>query len=289
MSRVYFKNGKNYHIKNNDYVKVLEYSNKKELKIKNSSNHNNHLKNFVKLSKEEYLNKETGEILKYTLNVKRSKRGIKNSMKKLNELLKNNFNGDKNEAFLTLTYEEAESDFDNAVEDMEEFWKKLKNEFEDLEFIAVIEEQKRKSWHIHMLLKNIGHKSIFIPEEEIKRLWNKGNISISKISKRGIKKAFYEEEMTEDADDEDDTEEPIERVIGYMCKLESKENTPKGKKMYYKSRGIKFPKESKMKYEEALKLIDKWYLYYEKTVLVVSIKTDNIVNKIKLEIYRSPE
>ena len=283
MSRVYIKSGKNYHIKKDDYVKVTEYLNKKELKIKNSSNQNNHLKNFVRLNKEEYLNKKTGEILKYAVNEKRTKRAINNSMKKLNELLKNNFNGDKNEAFLTLTYEGVESDFDNAVKDMGNFWKKLKKEFQDLEYVAVIEEQKRKSWHIHMLLKNMRHKSIYIPEEEIKRLWKKGNVSISKITKRGIKNALYEEEMSDYA------EEPIEKVIRYMCKLKSKENTPKSKKMYYKSRGMKFPKESKMKYDEALKLIDKCYLYYEKTVLVVSIKTDNIVNKIKLEIYRRLE
>lgn len=73
MSDIYFKNGENYHIKNDDEVKVIEYENEGKIKIKNCSKNKNYLKDFKKISGEEYMNKITNERFQYNKNSKKSK------------------------------------------------------------------------------------------------------------------------------------------------------------------------------------------------------------------------
>ena len=283
MSDIYFRSGENYHIKNDDEVKVIEYENEGKIKIKNCSSRTkkNYLEDFKKINGEEYMDKNTGEVFQYKKSLKRGKSSLSRSMKKLDGLLSNNFNGGKNEIFVTLTYSKREENFEKAVNDLSYFWKKLKKEFQDLQFIAVIENQKiRTSWHIHMLIKDTKHDNLYIPQEEIERLWNKGNVSISRITNRNINEILSGIDINEEDKKEDNA---ITKVINYMCKTQSKEDVPVGKKLYYKSRGIKFPSVQKMSYQEAQALIKNYYLISESTLLIASANTDKILKKIKKE------
>ncbi len=289
MSDIYFRSGENYHIKNDDEVKVIEYENEGKIKIKNCSSRTkkNYLEDFKKINGEEYMDKNTGEVFQYKKSLKRGKSSLSRSMKKLDGLLSNNFNGGKNEIFVTLTYSKREENFEKAVNDLSYFWKKLKKEFQDLQFIAVIENQKiRTSWHIHMLIKDTKHDNLYIPQEEIERLWNKGNVSISRITNRNINEILSGIDINEEDKKEDNA---ITKVINYMCKTQSKEDVPVGKKLYYKSRGIKFPSVQKMSYQEAQALIKNYYLISESTLLIASANTDKILKKIKEENYKRYE
>ena len=226
MSDIYFRSGENYHIKNDDEVKVIEYENEGKIKIKNCSSRTkkNYLEDFKKINGEEYMDKNTGEVFQYKKSLKRGKSSLSRSMKKLDGLLSNNFNGGKNEIFVTLTYSKREENFEKAVNDLSYFWKKLKKEFQDLQFIAVIENQKiRTSWHIHMLIKDTKHDNLYIPQEEIERLWNKGNVSISRITNRNINEILSGIDINEEDKKEDNA---ITKVINYMCKTQSKEDVP---------------------------------------------------------------
>ena len=156
-----------------------------------------------------------------------------------------------------------------------------------MQFIAVIENQKiRTSWHIHMLIKDTKHDNLYIPQEEIERLWNKGNVSISRITNRNINEILSGIDINEEDKKEDNA---ITKVINYMCKTQSKEDVPVGKKLYYKSRGIKFPSVQKMSYQEAQALIKNYYLISESTLLIASANTDKILKKIKEENYKRYE
>lgn len=290
MGGIYFRNGENYHIKNDAEVKVIEYKNEGKIKIKNCSNNKNYLKDFKKLNGEEYVNIDTGEIFKYKKSLKRSKSSLSKSRKKLKELLLNNFNGGKNEVFVTLTYKEQETDFNKVVKDLKDFWKILKKEFQDLEYIGVIENQRiRTSWHIHMIIKDIKHNSLYIAQEEIKRLWNKGNVSVSKIINRNINEILSGIDNNEENEEDKKYNNAIMKVINYMCKTQSKEDIPVGKQTYHHSRGIKFPNVQKMSYQEAQALIKNYYLISENTLLVASANTDKILKKIKEESYKRYE
>lgn len=283
MTAVYFVEGENCPIKKRDIVKVITYRDGKKIKIKNSLQHtNNNLKNYKKLNSEEYIFTPTGEILKYEKRKFKNTESIRKSMNKLNETVLNNFNGDKNELFITLTYAIPETDFDKAVYDLKIFEKKLKKEFQDIDYVAVIEEQQlRKSWHIHMLVKDFKHKTLIIPFEEVERIWNKGSVEVLRIIDKDLKQLSTKE------DEEFEWHSPIARVAGYVSKTRSKENIPCNKKCYYKSRGIKLPAETKMNYEEAQIILNEneACLLSEHTLLIKSVITDKILNKVKEEIY----
>ena len=290
---VYFEKGNNYHINDSEKVKVYEYDINQKIKIRNCGKFkNNYLSDYKKLNKQEYVNIQTGEIKKYEIGEFKSPSSLKKSMNNLKELLLNNFNGGKNEEFLTLTYTEEETDFDKTGDDLGDFWKKLKKKYKDIEYIGVIEKQKsRNSWHIHMVLKNKNNQKLFIPQEEIVKIWNKGqSVWITPITDKGIKNVIKQLSKINDYKkfEYDEEQLPINRVINYMSKIQTKEEIPSFKKSYYKSRGIIFPKVSMMNYDKAQKLLnDNCYLLYEKTILIKSVLTDKILKRIKEELYQN--
>ena len=289
MKGIYFEEGQNFNIKNDDEVSVISYESSNKIKIKNCSKHNDNLLRYKKLSSDEYVDTDTGEILEYQKREFKTKDSISRSMKKLRELLLNNFNGGKNELFITLTYEDKQADFDKAVYDLGDFWKKIKKEFQDLEYIAIIENQEsRDSWHIHMWVKDTVHKKLYIPKDEIERIWNNGFVDVARITDTGIKNIIGGYKFQENSNGVLKTG-ATNKVIDYMCKTKSKDNIPSNKKCYYKSRGIKLPTIQKMSYKEAQNVLDKnnCYLVMEKTLLIRSVNTDNILNKIKEELYDS--
>jgi len=287
MKGIYFEDGQNFHIKDDDEVSVITYDSSSKIKIKNCSKHNDNLSRYRKINANEYVDTETAEILEYKKYEYKSKSSICRSMKNLREIVSNNFNGGKNELFITLTYEDRQADFDKTVSDLGDFWDRFKKEFQDLEYIAIIENQEsRDSWHIHMWVKDTVHRKLYISKDEIERIWNNGFADVAKITDKGIKDIIGGYKFQED-DNEEVKKDAMNKLADYMCKTKSKDNIPSNKKCYYKSRGIKKPTIQKMSYKEAQKVLDKnnCYLVWEKTLLIRSVNTDSILNKIKEEIY----
>lgn len=283
MKGIYFEDGENYHIKNQDIVKLIRYNDGSKIKVKNSLKHKNILENYQKLNADEYVHKPTGEIFKYKKGKFKSKNSINRSMNNLKELLTNNFDGGNNESFITLTYEQREENFENAVSDLKKFWVDLKKEYQDLEYVGVIENQQlRCSWHIHMLIKDIKHKELYIPSEEIERIWNKGNVDIARITNKDIK------HMVNDSTMKDNEHNAINKVIKYMCKTRSKEEIPRNKQSYHNSKGIKFPAVEDRPYSEVQDVINNYNycLVWENTLLIKSASNDKILNKVKEEVYK---
>lgn len=129
MKGIYFEEGLNFHIKNEDEVSVICYDSSSKIKIKNCSKHNDNLMKYRKINSEIYVDTDTGEYFEYIKHEFKTKNSIRRSMKRLEELILNNFNGGKNELFITLTYEDRQADFDKAVSDLGDFWDKLKKEY----------------------------------------------------------------------------------------------------------------------------------------------------------------
>ena len=53
MKGIYFEDGENYHIKNQDIVKLIRYNDGRKIKVKNSLKHKNILENYQKLNADE--------------------------------------------------------------------------------------------------------------------------------------------------------------------------------------------------------------------------------------------
>ena len=133
-----------------------------EMKVYDRGYANNSLERYRKVSKTEYLDTETGELIPVkttpyqSRNVSSSstRRNMNRSFEKLRRLINENFVCNPNEAHLTLTYRGLMKDRDQVSEDFKKFWKRLKYLYPALEYIAVYELTGRYSWHVHVLVKN---------------------------------------------------------------------------------------------------------------------------------------
>lgn len=289
MGGIYFDNGDNLPINKEKEVNVTRYSNTDNIDIKSTTVKRNSLKNYRKRNKYEYINLLTGEVLQYTQNDIKTRDAINKSMKKVEKLLKNNFTGADNELFITLTTKDETTDFDTIKGYYTKFWKKLTRKNNQLQGVCVFEmQQTRNSWHIHLMIKDMGHKYLYIQNSYIEEIWGRGFCKTSRINQNiGLKTAteINEEKYMNEVHWEEEMQNfDIDMVIEYMTKLKTKEQLPSHKNAYRKSKLIRFPQTRKMKYAEAKKLVtDKHQLKEEQTVLVKSNSTDAILNVVKTE------
>lgn len=292
MAGIFFQTGENYNIRKEKIVKVTEYSGTESIEIQDVTNNSRNISDYIKLSKHEFCDKKTGEIYKYKINNIKSSQSVKKSMNKLDKLMRNNFSGASNEIFVTLTTADNIADVDTINSYFKKFWRKLKNRYSEygLEYIYIIEmQQLRQSWHIHSIIKSTTKKKLFIDNQIIQQLWNKGNTKTSRI--REHSSVEIDEELAIDGKVPKlfmVTEQlGIDKIIEYMTKLRTKDNLPSGKRVYYKSKGIENPKIQKIQYKDIKDIIDaKYQLQSERTTLIKSTKTGAIVNKIKTETWK---
>ena len=290
MKKIYYEKGENYNINKDKMVNVFKYDVSNDIEITDISNITNKLKNAIKISKEEYFDIREGITKRYRSSVLKSKECLRKSMKNLERKIRNNFKGDKNELFITLTAEDTLS-FLEIEKAFDEFWSRLKLQYADLEYIYVFENHNYMydDWHLHVLIKAIQHKTLYIPNEIIEKLWQKGFTKTSRISEKSKNNNINEKEHIEYVKKVLIKEEEfgIEKVISYMTKTKSKEKIPKWSKSYKSSRGMKSPKKNKGKYSKVCEKIDKDYrLNKEETILVKDIETNKILNKIKRETWK---
>lgn len=116
--------------------------------------------------------------------------------------------------FLTLTFAENLTDVKEANYKFMKFIQRLKYRYRDLQYVTVIEFQKRGAVHYHMLC-NLP----FIDKEYLATVWKHGFIKINQI-------------------------EHVDNVGAYVCKYMSKggrDTRLEGKKMYFTSRNLNKP------------------------------------------------
>lgn len=266
MGEVYFKKGDNYKIDKNSVIKCTEYKSSKYTEIQKTKDTSKYLKLTQKINKEEYIDKRTGEIKRYKIGETKSEETLKKSMRKLRKILKNNFQGAENELFITLTTANNTTDIEIIKKYFKKFYRKLKKKYGALEFVYVIEKHKnRGGWHIHTLIKHIENRQLYIDNRIIEALWKQGFTKTRRINSGS-------------------GENGIDKVISYLTKTRTKKEIPNNQRCYYKSRRIQKPKTYKIKYGEFCEGInDSYRLESQKTTLILSERTDKIINVVKTE------
>lgn len=265
---MYFEIGTDRELKDTENVKVTKYKNN-TVDVTNIKQRNKSLANIIKINKDEYYNKKTGEVHKYKKDNKRNIGGLRSTMKKLQRILRNNFFGEENELFITLTTEEVVSSIEEIKKAITKFFRKLKRKYKYIEYVYVIElQEKRNSWHIHTLVKDLKSKKLFIDAREIIKMWNMGKIScnVKRVEKGST-----------------------EGVIRYMTKISTKENIPTGKQPYGKSKGILEPEVIRQQYGEFKQENKDYRKVYEETLLLRREKEGVILNSIKTENWQKVE
>lgn len=257
---VYFISGQNYNIEDSKEVKVIRFEGNNSYMVKDTKNKQNGLNKYKKLNKNECVDTLTGEIIKYKEKEERDKSNMARSLTNLKYTIRNNFVGNSNELFITLTTEYAIQDYDIVKNKAEKFIKELRQIYKGLEYIYVLELQEdRNSWHIHILLKDTIHKTLYINYDEVDKLWGSNGTNIEHI---------YE----------------IEGLANYFSKAETKTKIPRNKKMYYKSRGIKKAEIKKKIYKEFKEEVQGEYsLTNEYTLNIKNAQNDYTINRVKTE------
>jgi hypothetical protein len=269
------------------------------------------------------IDKATGEpvrVNKYNRNESRSQNiaGLKKTMKKIRNLINANFVGGQNELFLTLTYafqdgkpmsctRKASKDFDNFI-------KRFRRRYEDLEYLAVLEPQASTAWHWHILVKFTSwdkDENIFIDNNSIVYpLWGHGWTSTQRLDNVDNIGAYLGSYLTNVEIDYDNVENLLEKVYAAQrVVIEEKEVVgedgektskkyvkggrmylyPSGTNIYRKSKGIKPPEPQYMSYGCAKSLVGSRKPDFSRSIVITDTNAHGdkvrILNTISYENY----
>ena len=230
--------------------------------------------NIKKLSKNTYKILSTGEVKEYKPHEGKQIPIIKKSMRRLEQLIKANFdtvgNAD-NALFVTLTYKGAKmKDFDQLYDDFEDFFKRLKYEHRKhkLDYIAVAEPHASGGWHMHMLVKS-DQPVLFIDNKDMTRIWRHGRTTTVRLKSDDCG-AYYtayfsnveapiEDDMAKGHPKDDFTFTKDEET-GKQKRFKKGDRLrfyPKHMKFYRCSRGIVRPVKEQIPYSEVPKAMGK--------------------------------
>lgn len=268
-------------IKDSDIVKVKKMGNVIEVCKSNYISTDMPIK---KLDSNRYMVKTTGEIKEFCKTKSRAENldSIRNSFKKLRDLINANFVGGKNELFITLTYAENMTDPKKLYSDFEKFNKKMKYRFKDvdIDYINVVEPQERGAWHCHILYRFNGLETIYIKNKDIADLWGHGFVVVKGIEgcdNIGAYLSAYLGDIELDSDSAIDfignTDLDIEIVSKNVDGIEKKfikggrlHMYEKGMRIYRKSKGILVPIVEDMVFSDIKKIVGTRDPHYSRNI-----------------------
>lgn len=295
-----------------EHVEAKEIKNFEEVKVKRMNNivEVMHIKretlggldNVVRLNKDEYMLRDTGEIKEYKKSENRGQNiaSLKKTFKKIRDLINNNFAGAPNELHVVLTYAENMRDSKQLYEDFKNFIKRFKYRYKyDIDYISVVEPQGRGAWHIHLLIRFNQLDKVYIPNEEIADVWGHGftkTKSLENIDNIGAYLSAYlgDIEMTGDTIRDmyinghgqiEVKEVEVEGLTKKYIKGGRLHYYPPGMNIYRKSKGIKFPDEEYMKFADVKKIVGTAKPTFEKTIVIKDPETDRTFNEITYQSY----
>ena len=286
-------------IKPTDLVTVTKMNHISEIQY---MEHMNHTVAIKKLSEAEYVVLETGEVKHFERTENRSEglQSLYRTFKTLRYLINNNFVGNPNELFITLTFRKNADGWRPGVNDTEylrkcfkKFIRSVRGKYGKVEFIRVLEPHADGHAHFHALLRFDDYDKIFIANEELNELWGQGFVKVNSLKNVDNIGAYVSAYLSDV--DLTDKEAEVFEDLGRKGEIIDKKGKkfikggrmkyyPTGVQIYNKSKAIKMPERTVMKYREAQKKAGSTKPTYEKEILIDS---DEFSNKLKFEYYNS--
>ncbi len=241
---------------------------------------------FIKISKDEYVMKDTGEVMQFNHSDNRSActKSLARSFRELRYIINANVTEASISADLirwcTLTYNHPVTDSTVLYEDVRRFIQRLryycKKHFGTdckFEYIAVAEpqgEQADNRWHIHLILI-FDDKAPFIKNDDFAKIWANGFTKIESLKGSRIRNlasylTAYLSDVPIDVSDDALTERGKGRksvIKGARLML-----YPPGMNLYRTSRGIKRPTIEVMKRYEAEERVEGAKLLARKAIAI---------------------
>lgn len=264
------------------------------------------LENVQKLNKYEYILTDTGEVKTYNLSENRGQNiaGLKDTFRKIRDLINNNFTGKGNELHVTLTYKENMTDTKQLYKDFDKFWKRYTYRYgKDIDYLTVVEPQGRGAWHCHLLIRHNDTEKIYIPSKDLAEIWGKGFIKIKALE--GVDNiGAYLSAYLGDVELTPENLREVRASGGTEVNLEVKEVKidgenkafikggrcylyPPGMNLYRHSKGIKFPEVQEMEYRDIKKIVGSATPNYSRTVNIYDEQSNRLLNSITYEQYNT--
>ncbi|KAB1438073.1 rolling circle replication-associated protein [Candidatus Galacturonibacter soehngenii] len=251
------------------------------------------------ISKDKYLDKETGEIKerKKSENRYQSPKSVRKSINKLMDLIRCNATETSSCKWLTLTYADVMIDHTKVYEDGKMFLRRLQQYLNNqtelsvgqklFKRITVAEPQGEShgnSWHLHILLifQDIAP---FISNDVITELWGHGMTDTHKVyDADGL--ALYFKVYLSDVEyvEGDETYDVVDKVVDGKSKQFIKGGRlkyyPTGMPLFSASRGMKRPVVEKISNKEAMERVSDCKLVYQETFVIGDKeKKGNLIDK----------
>lgn len=242
------------------------------------------LSGIKRISKDEYVKVETGEVFKYNTNANKTDNtvSIKKSLKNLRKLILNNF-VEFESLFITLTYKDEMFDFAQAVQDYTKFFESLKKHYKhyNLKYLRIIEPTDKGNWHIHMLLKSAKKvDKFYISQETVQNIWKHGSVKVEQIHNiEGLANYFC-------TYSNDDKALPEKAKPKHVKKQERWKYYPYRARIFAKSNDIVYPKTVKAKRGQVDELLKDYKRVSASTLTVKDSETGRVVNKVNYEHYK---
>lgn len=240
----------------------------------------NNLSKFRKISSDQYLNLETGELIHFQSKMGRNdaenssfRRNWNRAFERLRRIINNNFVGNPNELHLILTYgnEYHMTDRGKAADDFKKFWKRLIYYYGFMDYIVMYEPNEQGIWHIHVLVKKSAVKILFLDNQSVQDIWALGFTKVRRTSGNDNIGAYFTILLR----GSDDNSKKASRIQYYE----------KHKKLYTKSRGILVPPIYRMTYQDAEKILQDHTKVFEAGYSIL-LESDNCeVNRIYIMQY----
>ena len=241
-----------------------------------------------KLDMHKYLDLQTGEIKEFELSENRAENlnSLRQTFKRFRYLINANFRGGANELHVVLTYKENMTDTKRLYTDFDKFIKRLRYKYREIstiDYLSGVEPQGRGAWHCHVLLRFNDLEKIYIPNEEMAKLWGQGFTMVKSLKDVDNIGAYLSAYLTDIEVGEDIRGPNIKEVNGKrFIKGGRLYLYPPGMNLYRKSKGIKFPDRKKMTYETAKKIVGSAKPTFEK---VYDVENGDFKNRITFQQY----
>ncbi|MCL2498935.1 MAG: helitron helicase-like domain-containing protein [Defluviitaleaceae bacterium] len=256
------------------------------------------------LPNNQYMLLETGEIrdCKNSEHRGESIQSTKRSLRKMRQIINNNFTGAPNELFITLTYADNMTDVKRLYRDFEVFIKRFKRKYEDFDYINIVEPQGRGAWHCHVLLRlNTAEKAYINNNDVIAPMWGHGFTKTTNLTEVDNIGAYLTAYLSDMEITNDTHEVVLENIGNHTTVVEKviKENGQSVKKrilkggrlcmyppsmnLYRCSRGIIKPDVEVMEYWEAKTIVGNVSPDYQKQIAIAV--NDQPINAITYEQY----
>lgn len=238
---------------------------------------------FVRLSKTEYIDKETGEIKYYKKTETRNQNPneLRKSFKQLRRLINYNFCAGNNEKHITLTYGKLQNDYKQVNKDFRNWWKLIKKHFPSLEYICVTEYQASGSIHLHILVKDIDNEDLPLEQTLVNETWTKGFSEVTEIKNVSNLGAYFSARFTDiDLKEDIQNDENTSKLILKGARLKYYKT---GQKIFTTSRGIVRNKGHTVTEEELEEIAKEAKLVYADSKIISKLDSkgkEYIVNKI---------